>query len=304
MNALLKPFKIFALIFVLLFSALFGHFNHSAELYYSENEVSFYTKTAEIAGLNGEVIAIGGGFDTEDRFKALIDECISHTKKETPKMLFVPTANFDLLHETEEIVEWFKNAGCETDVLLVSQQSITEIAKQISEADIIYATGGNLKFLTENWRQKGVFEMMKLAFYRGAVLIGPSSGAMCWARRGWDCCGEDEFRITDSFPFVGMDASYDYYHCANIIPFCICPHFNNIAWRVFAFNAAELDIPSLCIENGAAVVYKGGRYSVISDSKTPSRTAYFFNPGRNMQMLDVKKNADLLTVSDGEYRLK
>lgn len=302
MNSFISAFNVIVLFFVLLFNAVFGHFSHDPSAYYSKDEiVSFSSEAASACGV-GEIIAIGGGFDTQDSFRPLLEECIAHTGKEHPTMLFVPTAHYDLLHETEEIIEWFEDAGCKADVLLVSQSGKNETAEKIGSADIIYATGGNLKYLTETWSKNDVFEMMNNAFDRGAVLIGPSSGAMCWASRGWDDCGEDVFRVIDSFPFLGMDSSYGYYDCADIIPFCICPHFDNIAWRTFAFNAAELDIPSLCIENGAAVIYKGGQYSVISDRKTPLRTAYFFNPGRSIIMLDIKHNSSLVTLSDGEYR--
>lgn len=302
MKTILIIIKYILLSVILLFSSAAGHIRHNETQYYSKAEIDLYTANAKTAQGNGEIILIGGGFDTEKQFKPLIDECISHSGKQNPKMLFVPTAHFDNLHETEEIVEWFKNAGCETDILLVSRADENEIREKIENADIVYATGGNLKFLSETWSQKDVFNMMKTAFLRGAVLMGPSSGAMCWAQRGWDCCGEDVFRITDSFPFLGYDASYDYYDCAGMIPFCVCPHFDNVAWRVFAFNAAELDIPSICIENGAAVIYCNGNYSVISDSKTPFKTAYLFVPDRNIYMLDIKQNSEFVKLADGECK--
>ena len=270
--------------------------------YFKEEEVFALTDAAIAKAGDGMIIAIGGGFDTQERFRPLIDKCIAHRGKSNPNMLFVPTAHKDELEEKEEIIEWFEAAGCSSDVLLVSKATTAEVAEKIAWADIIYATGGNLKFLTENWKEKGVYEEVKKAFDGGAVLIGPSSGAMCWAQKGWDDCGDEVFRITDSFPFLGKDASYDFYECAGLLPFCICPHFDNIAWRVYAFKALRLDIPSLCIENGAAVVYKSGEYEVIADEATPRRKAYLFYPERTIIMMNVKEKTELLTLVDGECR--
>lgn len=304
MNSFISALKITVLFFVLLFSAVFGHFPHNPKLFYSNEEIASFSTAAMAAAGDGEIIALGGGFDTQDRFQVLIDESIAHTGKAHPKMLYLPTANLDLMHERELIMEWFEQSGCECDCLLASKADSDEIKNKIQNADIIYATGGSLKFLSETWSQSGVNEEVRKAFERGAVLMGRSSGAMCWAKRGWDDCGEEVFRIIEDFPFLGKDSAYEFFDCAGIIPFCLCPHFDNIAWRTYAFEAKGLDIPSICIENGAAVVYKGGNYSVISDSKTPFKTAYLFVPDRNIYMLDIKRNCEFVKLADGECRSK
>ena len=270
--------------------------------YYDDEEKVRFEAAAKEGGKTGMVVAIGGGFDTEERFRPLIDKCLSHVAKTTPKMLFLPTAHRDELEENEEIVEWFKNAGCETDILLVSKASETEIQVKIAWADIIYETGGNLKFLTETWKEKGVYAEVKKAYDRGAALIGVSSGAMCWAEKGWDDCGDEVFRVIDRFPFLGKDASYDFYDCAGILPFCICPHYDNVAWKMYLFKAVRQDFPSLCIDNGAAVVCCGGEYEVVSDEKTPRRKAYLTWPARKMCSEDVKAHPEYLTYLTGERK--
>lgn len=286
---------------ILLICAVAGHFTQDVNKYYSKDEVSAFSSAAE-TGKSGMIIAMGGGFDTQDRFQVLIEKSIAHTGKATPKMLFLPTANLDLMHERELIMEWFEQSGCECDYLLASKADSDEIKNKIKNADIIYATGGSLKFLSETWSQSGVTEEVRKAFERGAVLMGRSSGAMCWAQRGWDDCGEEVFRIIEDFPFLGKDSAYEFFDCAGILPFCICPHFDNIAWRTYAFEAKDLDIPSICIENGAAVIYCNGNYSVISDSKTPFKTAYLFVPDRNIYMLDIKQNSEFVKLADGECK--
>ena len=302
MNTVMQNVKAWLLTCMVLIGFLAGFRAADVNRYYSEEEAAAFTETAETAGKNGMVILMGGGFDYEDTFRPLVETCLAHVGKETPHMLYIPTGNFDVMDEKAVKMEWFANAGCETDYLLPSKTTGEEIRQKIAWADIIYETGGNLKFVADTWRGTGVMEAVREAFDRGAVLMGVSTGAMCWAERGWDNFGEPVFRVTDEFPFLGEEAKYEFCEATGLVPFCVCPHFDNIAWRVYSFQAIRQDFPSLCIENGAAVVYSGGHYAVISDVKTPLRTAYLFHPEKNIVMLDLRRNGDLATVIDGERR--
>lgn len=302
MKGLSAVIKVLLSALLILAGSLPGRLPKDVGKYYTQQEIDSFTAAAKEACGSGLMIAMGGGFDRQKDFRPLVDRCVGHVNKAAPNFLFVPTAGMDEYDENEDKILWFKEAGCVTDVLLVSKASPEEVRRKVEWADIIYETGGNLKFLTENWKAKGMFEAVKAAFGRGAALIGPSSGAMCWAARGWDNCGEPELRITDRFPFIGREASYGFYDCSGVIPFCVCPHFDNIAWRSFVVEAVKLDIPSLCIENGAAVAFSNGGYEVISDARTPFRTAYLFIPGKGLRMLDLRTNAAFAAVADGELR--
>ena len=299
---MMKNMKVWILTLTVLAGFLTGFHVADVNRYYSREEIAACAGTAEAAGKNGMVIMMGGGFDFEDTFRPLADRCLAHVGKETPHMLFIPTGNFDVMDEKAVKMDWFAHAGCETDYLLPSKTTEEEARAKIAWADIIYETGGNLKFVADTWREKGVMDAVKEAFDRGAVLLGESTGAMCWAEKGWDNFEEPEFRVTDEFPFLGEEPGYAFCDATGLVPFCVCPHFDNIAWRVYAFQAVKQDFPSLCIENGAAVVYAGGRYEVIADVKTPLRTAYLFYPAKNIVMLDLRTNGDIATVIDGERR--
>ena len=296
-------FNAFLMIVILLLGRAEGLLPKSAEDYYSPDEIETYSAASREASENGLLILYGGGFDTEEHFRPLIERCIAHTGKTAPRLLFLPTGEYDNPDgDWREIYARWQNAGCETDVLYVSRATPEEAAEKIASADIIYEIGGNLDFITKNWSEKGVYDAVRAAFGRGAALIGVSSGAMCWAARGWDNFGEPVFRITDEPPLFGTDDAYGFRDCAGVIPFCVCPHFDNPAWRVFSVEAVGLDIPSICIENGAAVVYSNGAFEVIADEATPRRTAYLFCPEKRIRLMDLKKHGDVATVVDGDMR--
>ncbi len=279
-----------------------GLFPNKADRFYGADEMAAFTAAAGAAYPDGMIIAIGGRFDTDETFRPIVERCLSHVRKDSPHMLFVPTASYDEYSENDAVITRFAAAGCQTDVLQVSKASAEEVAQKFSWADIVYATGGSLKFLTENWSEKGVYEAADLALRRGAVLMGFSSGAMCWADRGWDDTEPEEFRIIAHGPFVGMAPGFAYYDCAGLLPFCVTPHFDSIGWRSYTYEAINADYPSLCIENGAALVYEGGRYSVLSDANTPTRSVFLFYPARGINFVNLRLDASLAAVVDGEIR--
>ena len=290
----------------LLLSVVTGTFSglvpHSPVRYYDAQKIGDYTAVSKAAYPDGMIIAIGGGFDTDETFRPILERCMSQVGKGSAHLLFLPTAAHDEYSPDDAILTRFAAAGCETDVLLVSRASAQEVAEKFAWADIVYATGGSLKFLTENWSAKGVYAAAKSALLRGAVLLGTSSGAMCWADRGWDDTEPDELRIIAHGPFVGMASGFAYYTCAGLLPFCITPHYDSIGWRSYSYEAVNAEYPSLCIENGAALVYDGGDYSVLSDKSTPLRSVFLFHPALGIRFLSLRKDASLAAVIDGEQR--
>ena len=282
-----------------------GLFPHRANHFYSEEEIDRFSSVSEAAYPDGMIIAIGGKFDTDETFRPILERSLAHVNKAHPHMLFVPTAAHDEYSPEDAIINRFSSAGCATDVLLVSKETAEAAAEKFAWADIVYATGGSLKFLTENWSEKGVFKAVDAALKRGAVLMGFSSGAMCWADRGWDDTEPETLRIIHHGPFfVGMDSGFAYYDCAGLLPFCLTPHYDSIGWRAYTYEAAKADYPSVCIENGAALVYEGGRYSVLSDATTPTRSVFLFYPARGIRFVNLRQDATLAAVVDGEIRMQ
>lgn len=280
-----------------------GLLPHRANRFYSAEEIERFSAVSEAAYPDGMIIAIGGKFDSDDTFRPILERSLAHVNKAHPHMLFVPTAAYDEYSPDDAIITRFASAGCDTDVLLVSKETAETAAEKFAWADIVYATGGSLKFLTENWQEKGVFDAADAALKRGAVLMGFSSGAMCWADRGWDDTEPETLRIIHHGPFfVGMDSGFAYYDCAGLLPFCLTPHFDSIGWRAYSYEAAKADYPSVCIENGAALVYEGGRYSVMSDASTPTRSVFLFYPARGIRFVNLRQDATLAAVVDGEIR--
>ena len=287
-------------VFLLVLGHVVGILPGRALTVYSKEELAGYTAATKERCGDGMVIAFGGGFDRQKTFQPLLDRCKKHSGKDSPNVLCVPTAAWDNPDDPDERVAWFEDSGCVTDILYVSRESAEVCAEKIAWADIVYVPGGNLPNLMSNWNEKGVSGALAAAFDRGAALIGVSSGAMCWGESGRDDSAAPVKRIIGSFPFYGEAGGFEYIECTGILPFCIGPHFDNTGWRTFALDAMESDKPYVGIENGAALVFENGEYSVISDRLTPFRTAFLISKPKGLLMVDLKTNGRLAAALDGE----
>ena len=198
----------------------------------------------------GKIVAIGGG-----RYVGIVKEIRDLCDKEKPGMLFLPTAGYDDIDGDEYMEQAFRDNGCETDRLFLTDKMLTyaQTEEKIMSADIIYAGGGDLGFLTKTWRETGADKLLKKAYEKGAVLSGYSSGAMCWFNSGYDDCGKDH-------AFIFLD-------CLSLLPFCNCPHFESDSWQSFAERIKERGEHGIAIEDGAALIYDGSEFRCVSGNE-------------------------------------
>lgn len=200
----------------------------------------------------GIIVGVGGGRYCDNEVLPIFERIVALSKKKNPSVLFVPTAGFDDINGDEHIFRLFIGLGCSVSALLLTDKSLTkaEIEDKILSADIVYAGGGNLKFLMDTWKETGADEVFKKAYEKGVVLSGYSSGSMCWFSRGYDDCGENH-----GFMFVD---------CLGLLDYCNCPHYESDYWQVFTEAVKEQDLSGIAIDNGAALIYNNGKFSVMN----------------------------------------
>lgn len=199
----------------------------------------------------GTIIGVGGGRYDDNEVLPIFEHIVSLSKKKNPSVLFVPTAGFDDINGDEHIFRLFIGLGCSVSALLLTDKSLTkaEIEDKILSSDIIYAGGGNLKFLMDTWKETGADEIFKKAYEKGIILSGYSSGSMCWFAEGYDDCGEDH-----AFMFVD---------CLGLLPYCNCPHFESDYWQGFTRAVKGREYSGIAVDNGAAIVYDNGKFYTL-----------------------------------------
>ncbi len=225
----------------------------------------------------GIIIGIGGGRYSDNEVLPIFEHIVSLAGKKNPSVLFVPTAGFDDIDGDEHIFRLFIGLGCSVSALLLTDKNLTkaEIEDKILSADIVYAGGGNLKFLMDTWKATGADEIFKKAYEKGVILSGYSSGSMCWFEQGYDDCGENhEFMFVD---------------CLGLLPFCNCPHFESDYWQVFADAVKGNSFHGLALDNGAAVIYNNGVYTTLQGNDGGVVTFFDRENGHKAQPFDAEK---------------
>ena len=227
----------------------------------------------------GILIGIGGGRYSDNEVLPIFEHIVSLSEKKNPSVLFVPTAGFDDINGDEHIFRLFIGLGCSVSALFLTDKTLTkaEIEETTFAADIVYAGGGNLKFLMDTWKETGADEVFRTAYEKGIILSGYSSGSMCWFAEGYDDCGEDH-----AFMFVD---------CLGILPFCNCPHYESDYWQSFNQAIKTRAISGVAIDNGAALVYDNGRYYTLHG-----------NDGGEVSFFDCKRGYEK-SHFDGEKEL-
>ncbi|TWT27151.1 Type 1 glutamine amidotransferase-like domain-containing protein [Planomicrobium sp. CPCC 101110] len=137
-----------------------------------------------------QIIALGGGGFLMEPNNPLLDSYIlAQSKKERPKICFIPTASGDSENATLRFYEFFTQQNCQPSHLSLFKPPTRDIERFILEKDIIYVGGGNTKNLLAIWKDWGLDGILRKAWEQGIVLAGISAGSICWFEEG----------VTDSF---------------------------------------------------------------------------------------------------------
>ena len=192
------------------------------------------------------IIPIGGG-EISLKSTLKIDEYIvSLIKKETKKVLFIPTASGDMVSYIEKFKTCYESLGCEVDTLLLSQtQNDNLIRSKIFSSDIIYIGGGNTARMMRIFKRNKVNEYLLKAYEKGIILTGLSAGAMAYFTNGY----------SDSNRSTNPEASLCLVKCLNIIPYCFCPHYNEEERKSFDEFVISKGFNGLALEDDVALVY-------------------------------------------------
>ena len=226
----------------------------------------------------GKLVLGSGGIFFENESDPILDHIFSLLgDKPRKSLIFLPTAGRDTHEDEEPVRDYGLRHGFERVRLLYLSEpglSYEEMRSEILGADVIYAGGGNLKFLLDTWRERGADRLLKQAYENGAVIAGQSSGAMCWCRTGYDDCGPD-----GSFIFLpGLD----------LVPYVLCPHFED--WPSFLTDVKTQPLDGLGVDNDIVISIVDGEYTVVDSGRNPAHTAYYLPKANGWQPVDLQKN--------------
>ena len=178
---------------------------------------------------------------------------------ESKKILFIPTAaNVEeykkYMHLTQKAFEDFGYEVENFDVSVFSE----EIAKEkLSEAKIVFISGGNTFYLLQELKRKNLITYLKERIENGLLYIGESAGSVIAAPDiEYASVIDDKTVATELDDYAGL----------NLVDFYIVPHFEEEPFVESSRNTVELYKDKLdlkLINNKEAILVENNNFTII-----------------------------------------
>lgn len=243
-----------------------------------------------------KIVAIGGGEIGRPGYPVettkIDKEIIKLTRKENPRVLFVPTASSDSESYYEVFEKHYgKRLGCKTDVLwLIKERPSKEaIEKKILSSDIVYVGGGNTQKMLRIWKQTGVDKILEQAWEKGVVLSGLSAGSMCWFRGG----------VSDFRRFTNPNADLIKIKGLGFINIIHSPHYDVEADRRPGLKKIMKNTPGVAIalDNCCAIEFVDEMYRIISSKPIAQAYKVYWKAGKYYEEI-ISKEKDFKPLQE------
>lgn len=204
--------------------------------------------------------AMGGAFLADpDGSLALERYFRDLTGRDSPRVLFIPTASGE--HEGYQLRfhQAFSRLGCRPSVLSFFKRTPQDLEGFVLEHDAVAVGGGNTRSMLAVWRDWGLDVILTRAFSRGVPMGGSSAGSICWFAQG----------VTDSIagPLTSLP-------CLGLLPGSNCPHYDSEPARRPAYQAmvASGEVPDgYAADDGVGLHFVDGRFSQAVASRATAR---------------------------------
>ena len=178
---------------------------------------------------------------------------------ESKKILFIPTAtNVDeykkYIHLTQKAFEDFGYEVENFDISIFSE----EIAKEkLSQAKIVFISGGNTFYLLQELKRKNLTSYLKERIENGLLYIGESAGSVIATPNiEYASIVDDKTLATELNDYTGL----------NLVDFYIVPHFEEEPFVESSRNTVELYKDKLdlkLINNKEAILVENNNFTII-----------------------------------------
>ncbi len=222
--------------------------------------VSLGTTLAEPLDPVRKLFIYGGGSD-----KAILNHIIRLTKKENPRVCFVPTATGD---SPTSIINW--HSLCEglpmrpyvMRVFIDSYTTKESFEETLMKMDVVFVGGGNTLNMIAIWKSQGIDLALRKAYDSGILMTGASAGSLCWFESG----------TTDSRP-----KELSKVECLGWIKASHCPHYNVEEFRRPVYHdlisRKELS-PGYACDNKSGIYFENEKVINCVSSNSKSKSYY------------------------------
>jgi len=206
-----------------------------------------------------QIVALGGGgFSMEPHNLALDRYILSLTKKDRPKVCFMPQASGESPLYVRRFYDAYTHLNTDASWFSLFEPVHNDWRDYLLEQDVLFVGGGNTKSMIALWQAWGVVDVLKEALENGTVLAGVSAGAICW----FEQC------VTDSVWPLGIIEGLGFLQGSS------CPHYDGEAERRPAVHQMLTNgdlIAGIAINDYAAAHYIDGELHKVVTSRATAK---------------------------------
>lgn len=246
-------------------------------------------KAQQNADRQDEIIFIWGG-DINTKFVQYVADL---TKKEHPKICYLPTAsgdNPDNIKYWENICNTLQLDSIILKVWVSSSEKNQSFEEILLNSDAIVVGGGNTLNMLGIWKAQGIDNILKKALKNGIILSGGSAGSICWFQNG----------ISDSRP-----VNLSIVKGLGFLPYSNSPHYSQESRRnLYLQMIRDGKMNSgYTTDELAGILFKNGK-AIKSISQSDIHNSYFVNHEKG-EIKEIKLKPEILlgknALPEGSY---
>ena len=222
--------------------------------------INGHTQTKSIKPVQ-TIFAFGG--DINQKF---VQYVVDLTKKQNPKICYIPTAsadNADNIKYWNFICKQLSLAPIVLRVWVSSDPTSKSFEEILLSMDAIVVGGGNTLNMMGIWKVQGIDSILGKALEKGIILSGGSAGSICWFQNG----------ISDSRP-VNLSAV----NGLSLLPYSNCPHYSDSLRRTLYYQQIKVNKinAGYACDELSGVLFKNGKF-VEAVSLNDINDSYYIN---------------------------
>src|SRR5437660_4447621 len=172
--------------------------------------------------MDPQIVALGGGGFWVGESPLLDGYLLDVVAKPRPKVCFLGTASGDAESYVRRFYQEFAKRDCRPTHFPVFSPSPAPARELLMDQDLIYVGGGMTAAMLVLWRFYGLDAILRDAWEHGALLAGPSAGAVCWFEDGVTASRGDQIGPLGD----GL----------GLLPGSFCPHYGDDESRTAAYR--------------------------------------------------------------------
>lgn len=205
---------------------------------------------------------------TNDSIAKAFDSLIGKSPKDT-KIAFIPTAaDVERGDKHWLVMDLYRlhQLGYKVDIIELTALSVDDIAKALTESDVIFVGGGNTLFLSYWMQKRGLFDLIPRLLKQDKVYAGISAGSMVASASL--ALSSQAIKNPKDFADDKFDQKQWSNKAMGLVDFAFRPHLDRrIKANELDNKSQAIGLPIYALDDQSALKITGNKIEIISEGQ-------------------------------------